>query len=154
MRRSARRVTGAQRTGMSTPVRERPQSWYSKFAVNRVQLRNWSHAIHGFGWLPAALRLRGACANDAAEPAASMAGEQVHFSTNVGDFSVELYPSYAPRTCKNFSELCAHACAQRHLPSGLPSARPPPYSLSACVLAVRGAATTMVPSSTASSRTS
>ena len=38
-----------------------------------------------------------------------MAGEQVHFSTNVGDFSVELYPSYAPRTCKNFSELCARA---------------------------------------------
>ena len=38
-----------------------------------------------------------------------MAGEEVHFSTNAGDFSVELYPSYAPRTCKNFSELCARA---------------------------------------------
>lgn len=39
----------------------------------------------------------------------AMAGEEVHFSTNAGDFSVELYPSYAPRTCKNFSELCARA---------------------------------------------
>lgn len=38
-----------------------------------------------------------------------MASEEVHFSTNAGDFSVELYPSYAPRTCKNFSELCARA---------------------------------------------
>ena len=48
-----------------------------------------------------------------------MAGEQVHFSTNVGDFSVELYPSYAPRTCKNFSELCVPCAicpAAYHLP--------------------------------------
>ena len=52
------------------------------------------------------------------------ASEQVHFSTNVGDFSVELYPSHAPRTCKNFTELCARAPAPNttcpsghHLPS-------------------------------------
>ena len=50
------------------------------------------------------------CASTCAAAARSaMAGEEVHFSTNAGDFSVELYPSYAPRTCKNFSELCARA---------------------------------------------
>ena len=46
-----------------------------------------------------------------------MAGEEVHFSTNAGDFTVELYPSYAPRTCKNFSELCARALRPAALPS-------------------------------------
>jgi len=51
-----------------------------------------------------------ACASTCAAAARSaMAGEEVHFSTNAGDFSVELYSSYAPRTCKNFSELCARA---------------------------------------------
>ena len=33
--------------------------------------------------------------------------EEVLFSTTMGDFTVELYPNQAPRTCKNFSELCA-----------------------------------------------
>ena len=57
-----------------------------------------------FPWLPPF------CASTCAAAARSaMAGEEVHFSTNAGDFSVELYPSYAPRTCKNFSELCARA---------------------------------------------
>jgi peptidyl-prolyl cis-trans isomerase-like 1 len=29
----------------------------------------------------------------------------VDFSTNVGEFSVELYDKHAPRTCRNFAEL-------------------------------------------------
>ena len=33
--------------------------------------------------------------------------EGVLFSTTMGDFTVELYPNQAPRTCKNFTELCA-----------------------------------------------
>ena len=53
---------------------------------------------------------------------AAMAGEQVHFSTNVGDFSVELYPSYAPRTCKNFSELCARPAPSAQRPTICPAA--------------------------------
>ena len=30
---------------------------------------------------------------------------QVDFSTTMGSFSVELYPTYAPKTCKNLLEL-------------------------------------------------
>lgn len=34
-----------------------------------------------------------------------MAQEEIRFSTSMGDFTVELYPTVAPRTCKNFTEL-------------------------------------------------
>lgn len=31
--------------------------------------------------------------------------EEVRFTTTMGDFSVELYPQFAPKTCQNFAEL-------------------------------------------------
>ena len=37
-----------------------------------------------------------------------MSGEEVRFATTMGEFTVELYPSIAPKTCENFKELCAH----------------------------------------------
>ena len=33
--------------------------------------------------------------------------QQVRIETTMGVFTVELYPSVAPKTCRNFAELCA-----------------------------------------------
>ena len=41
-----------------------------------------------------------------AGPMAQASGsEEVRFTTTMGDFSVELYPQFAPKTCQNFAEL-------------------------------------------------
>ena len=68
--------------------------------------------------------------------------EEVRFTTTMGDFSVELYPTYAPRTCKNFAELCALPCPRPRMHAAVALMRTVP-------LAERGAATTTAPSSTA-----
>ena len=44
-----------------------------------------------------------------------VAMEEVRIETTMGAFTVELYPQQAPRTCKNFLELCARLVGVRVL---------------------------------------
>ena len=41
---------------------------------------------------------------------------EVTVNTTLGSFNVELYPTFAPKTCKNFVELARRGCALRSTP--------------------------------------